>query len=452
MSDRALSKFAFLFALAFGANTQAAEPGSPYLGWGDEGSGDVDAPFVYGLSEDNRWREVSEAISLADQSVVVIGNISENGSLRIGLAKVTSAGTLDPAFGAYGGFWAGNSGSNWVTDAILDADGQILVSEGGTICRFNATYGALIGFESGNASCVDIATMAGFDGFRANGLVALPDGRMWVAGRVFLGVDWVYAALLRLNANGSLDATFNGTGYRLIEPPPGRTSIAFTGLRQASNGKLIAVGNVDDQLEFTVARFDANGNIENWPAKQHDFGTYSVAADFVLIDDPASSEDDIILATRFKNTVVKLDGQTGLPSADFGVDGFRTLTHDGRPLQPNRVRTAADGKLLIATIRYDTPDPETDEEGDGPFSIVRLLPAGTMDETFGTGGVSVLDYDGDSNPASETRAYEMGLAVMDDAVVAARPAVYDQSHSYETVLIAKRRLFGDSIFSDSFDQ
>src|SRR5262249_13168002 len=86
-------------------------------------------------------------------------------------------------------------------------------------------------------------------------------GRILVAGSTSAPGSNV-AALVRYNANGSLDATFGSGGKLVTSIPINGDSIALQ-----PDGKIVLAGAMPDPVtgapEFMTARFNANGTVDN---------------------------------------------------------------------------------------------------------------------------------------------------------------------------------------------
>lgn len=91
---------------------------------------------------------------------------------------------------------------------------------------------------------------------RANDLALQPDGKIVVVGSTFKSKDAAAFAVVRYNANGSLDSTF-GTG--------GKTTIALgandlaTAVAIQPDGKIVVAGNTSDLVHTNFALVRLHG-------------------------------------------------------------------------------------------------------------------------------------------------------------------------------------------------
>ncbi len=138
-----------------------------------------------------------------DGSIFIIGSIgSVGGVTRYGMAKLTSAGVLDTTFDA--GFLANGS-----QVALRLPDGKLLVDGYTGAVRLTAT-GAL------DATFTSL-TYDGDPGYKVRSIVLQADGKVIIGGK-FTGLNGTPRnRVARLNADGTLDTTFNADGLATTE-------------------------------------------------------------------------------------------------------------------------------------------------------------------------------------------------------------------------------------------
>jgi uncharacterized delta-60 repeat protein len=175
----------------------------------------------------------------------------------------------------------------------------------------------------------------------ASAVVIQPDGKLVVAGRTNIAGNTVFA-LARYNPNGSLDPAF-GTGG-LVTTEFGSTDQAFAVALQG-DGKIVTAGRRGSDV--IVARYNANGSVDS----------------------------------------------------SFGSTTGRVITNFGATEQALALVLQPDGRIVVAG-RTNKPAPN----GNFDFALARYEAAGTLDLTFGTGGLVTTDFGG-----SVDRAFAMAL-------------------------------------------
>jgi uncharacterized delta-60 repeat protein len=155
-----------------------------------DGSLDTNFAPVFGGPDDYPFRRVGTVIVQPDGKILVAGDFpSVNGTNTYGLARLNANGSLDTTFNpAVGGY-----------PIALQPDGKVLV---GGYARLNAD-GSLDGsFNPGT----------GANGIVAS-IIARSDGKVIIGGNFTTVNGTNRNRIARLNANGSLDSSFNpGTG------------------------------------------------------------------------------------------------------------------------------------------------------------------------------------------------------------------------------------------------
>ncbi len=186
----------------------------------------------------------------------------------IALVRYGTNGMLDRTFGQ-GGKVAIDFGSNESADGlVLQPDGKLVVVgttiEGGAavfaLVRYNKDGTLDAGFGNGGR----VTTLVG-DGAAASALVIQPDGKLVAAGSLVQPASLTNGfALARYNGDGSLDGTF-GSGGMVITPIFGDAlGVAYALLLQ-SDGRLVAGGFAVPGLndEFAVVRYNADGSLDS---------------------------------------------------------------------------------------------------------------------------------------------------------------------------------------------
>ena len=223
----------------------------------------------------------------------------------------------------------------------------------------------------------------------ANGLVIQSDGKIVTGGRGTGGT------LIRYNANGSLDTTFGTGGFATQMLAPYATEIIDVGLQ--SDGKIVFAGSQNDASGnhfFVVGRALPNGALDTSFGTdgfaRTAFGTGGVATKSLIIH----PDGKIVVAGYAFLTngvpavfaVARYDAAGNL-DAGFGAGGKVTTAFDDSSEfgdQPQAVALAPDGKIVVGGTHFS---PTTFRD----FQAARYNTDGSLDESFGVGGKVVLN-------------------------------------------------------------
>ena len=159
-----------------------------------------------------RFGDPGGAIGLQGDGKIVVADINGTCSgfsctQELGVARLMPDGTPDPAFGTNGLFSMAGGGRS-AAGLGIRPDGKIVVGyRGGGFSIYQLTPAGALDSGFGNAGVVSV-TLPNEDGnpLRGGAFSLLPDGRMVVARYLDLAVG-------RLLADGTPDATFNGSGF-----------------------------------------------------------------------------------------------------------------------------------------------------------------------------------------------------------------------------------------------
>jgi uncharacterized delta-60 repeat protein/LPXTG-motif cell wall-anchored protein len=278
----------------------------------------------------------------SDGKILLVGHSEVTGSIDFAAVRFNTNGTLDNTFGTTGKATAdiGNNSSDQVMSAILQADGKILIVGSSrvnnewdfAIARFN-TDGTLDNtFGTGGKTTTDL----GIDDW-GHSIAVQPDGKIVLAGYSWM-TDHNDFAVLRYNANGTLDNTF-GTGGKVTTVM--ESSEAFSVMLQADGKILVSGVSYNNSTSyFAAARYNTNGSLDN----------------------------------------------------TFGTGGKVTTDFDNNRSEAIAMTSQADGKIILAGTAYIGST--------YAFAVVRYNTNGSLDNTFGTGGKVTTVFNVASNAFS----------------------------------------------------
>ncbi|HSG04762.1 MAG TPA: PKD domain-containing protein, partial [Nitrospiria bacterium] len=246
---------------------------------------------------------------------------------------------------------------------------------------FPATGGAVI-------HNFDMSPILGHNS-QINDLVVQPNGQILAVGETYA------ATLTRYNSDGSLDTGFGTGGYVLWNQ--GFTfGSKFLALTIQPDGKIIAVGTHPGAFtapaNFAVLRYNSDGTPDTGfgPGMNGkvltDFGGLREQAEAVVVQ----SDGKIVVGGWARR-----DGRHTFAVARYNSDGtldgsFNKDDTPGKYKAPILTAPAGhntDAYLLDVAIQPDGKILGVGQGG-GQIILMRLLPGGTPDPTFGTGGFS----------------------------------------------------------------
>ena len=318
---------------------------------------------------------VDNIISLPSGKVLINGPFSGvNGTPTEGVALLNTDGTVDASFQAPG-LLNGRS----VYSLAMQPDGKVLI--GGD---FDQLYGASPRNRIARLN-VDGTLDATFDpGTGANDevlrLALQSDGKVLIGGRLTEVGGVARNRIARLNANGTLDATFdpgtgtNGTPWHLALQPDGKVLIG---------GSFTEVNGV---ARNRIARLNANGTLD----AAFNPGTGTNGAPLHLALQP---DGKVLIGGEF----TEVDGVARNRIARLNANGTLDTTFNpgaGADYIVNSVSVQPDGKVLIGGWF-------TQVGGEAHPRIARLMPAFTIGGTITglTGAGLVLRNNGSGDLA-----------------------------------------------------
>jgi uncharacterized delta-60 repeat protein len=413
----------FLVAAALAATpttTLAAGPGSldPTFGAGGKAQSNVNP------------NQVTNVALQPDGKIVVIASLADFNvaSLVFGVLRYLPSGTLDPSFGSGGVVrTAFTIGFNYPYSVAVQADGKIVVAGSASspnnstdaiaVARYNSN-GSLDGtFGSGGKLTTVLL------GFRdvAQTVIVQPNGKILVGGLALTcfgrgcGHD---TALVRYNANGSLDGTF-GSGGSVVTRGVGQVDA----LGLEGDGSVLALDRQGIGSN-PVARFDASGNPEPvaltgalGPISSLYNATFQPDGKIVLGGvAPGLCRHGVSVQVTRRTLGDSLDPQFNSPSFFFGSGQCN------RGDVAQAVAIASSGRVVVGGIAA-MPNFQS------AFGVARLNADGSLDQTWGTGGrVTTLFTGGDQVDA---------VAVQPDGKVLAVGNVFTDNMGHTAVALAR---------------
>jgi uncharacterized delta-60 repeat protein len=330
------------------------------------------------------------------------------------LVRYNPNGTTDPTFGSGGIVTTDILGNNdFLGDVLLQVDGKIVAvgcSHASStdpfqisMVRYNPNGALDPTFGSGGIQLFTLPNMS-FTDFVMTGALQ-SDGKILVAGFVNpIGTADFNSFVARFNPNGTSDPTFGDAGIVIIDFG---TSVleAFRNVAVQTDGKIVVTGTVPasgppNDTDMVTVRFNPNGS------QDPTFGTGGVViTDFAGGADTVSGlliqpDQKIVIAGESRVVSFKPNGGTvdddialvrynpnGSLDPTFGNGGKVSTDFNGGQDFASAIALQPNGKIIAA----GGAGPQ--QTGANDFGLVRYNPNGSLDPTFGNGGLVITDFD-----------------------------------------------------------
>ena len=345
-----------------------------------------------------------EPYGLAIQSngrIVVAGTSSIFAGGDISTARLLASGVFDPTFDSDGiAVTAVYAGDSEARSLAIQTDGKIVVGGGpgasGTeaeaaIVRYNSNGSLDTSFDGDGIRLFNLGIGSGDKYF--NDLTAQPDGQILAIGDTTYGISSLLVVedftILRLNPDGSSDASFDGNGVVRSQWCEQGSDLALQ-----ADGKIVAIGlqeRLSDPTKNGVCtqRFNSDGSVDTSLNFAPPDGTIKQTVlssqEFTAVEAIAALLNGKIYVagwgeipnqsySRAKLIRLNADGTLDTSFMDEGVYEYAngttsTYFNDLRVLSDGSLFVAGEGGTLIGGI------------------IAKFTPSGVLDTTFSGDGV-----------------------------------------------------------------
>ncbi len=308
--------------------------------------------------------------------------------------SINTDGLLDNTFGSLGTVISIIGTATEIHAVALQPDGKIVV--GGfatigtpkfTVARFNTNGSLDTSFGNGAGY---VTTVMGTDD-RVNGIVIQSDGKIVAGGYARPGGGVYQFVVVRYNANGTLDTTFNAAGATpgiQLTTLVGGTNATGTGIALQPDGKIVVGGSTGDgggNTVYGVVRYNANGTLDT-----QTFGAGTGIALAPNFGSAGNSCTGIVLQADGKIVLGgdNLNGVYRFATARFTTDGTLDTATFGNGLGYVLTAVGVGGtRGLAVTLQSDQKIVVCGFTDPGTTCIVaRYTTAGVLDTaTFGNG-------------------------------------------------------------------
>ncbi len=345
------------------------------------------------------------------------------------LLSAQNPGDLDPTFGNNGKVTTEIGSASFLVDIIdemaVQSDGKIIaagssrasdLSKQYTLARYNVDGSLDNTFGNNGVVILPTDVRQGF----IRTVEILADGKILAGAQAYDPNTGSTLVLFRLLGDGSLDPTF-GNG--------GKVSTNFymvaMDMKIQQDGKILIVG--DYQEKMTIIRFNADGSID---ASYADSG-YRVL-DMDGVNSSARSlaiqaDNKAVIAGFFDRYYEDLGGalnkwvvvrvnEDGTLDDTFGAGGYLTMSIGDGPDFSSAVGIQNNGKIIVGGHTWVSNEPFKYS-----FAIVRLNTDGSLDDSFGTDGMFI----GEFLPDDQNYINDIVVAPSDNIYASFFVSVYD---------------------------
>jgi uncharacterized delta-60 repeat protein len=355
--------------------------------------------------------DYGRAVAVQPDGKIVVAGYSYTGAANdFAVVRYQADGSLDPGFGGDGLVTTPIGANAFCYAVALQADGKIIAAGDSNwnfiLVRYN-TNGSLDTTFSGDGIVnTDIGT-ASEDACRA--VAVQGDGKIVAAGYSTAGVVRVLA-LVRYNADGSLDTDFDGDGKvtNAISVTYAESSAVAI---QPLDGCIVAAGYLHNgsNEDFAVVRYTGSGALDVTFAGDGiattDFGVGTDGGSAVAIQ----PDGKIVVGgygtpagTSYYDFAIARYNTDGSPDTDFAADGKAIVD-----LGPYRsiccaLALQADSKVILSGYAENSAEYD--------LAVIRCNSDGSLDSLFGENGIVTV-------PLSGTYEISYGIALQADGKI-----------------------------------
>jgi uncharacterized delta-60 repeat protein len=278
-------------------------------------------------------------------------------------------------------------------------------------------------FGTGGRTLVDFAATDDY----SQSIAVQPDGKLIVVGQSGI-YPMFHSALVRFNANGSLDQAFGMSGKATAALDPNGEGLSAIALQP--DGKIVVAGSQihnNFTVGMLVARFNSDGSLDqafgNGGSVLFNFGDMGSEGNAVVVQ----RDGKIIVAGEtgasygeLVDIAVARFNPDGTFDMSYGIGGKVRTHFPGEYNTGSRAFSAAlqlDDKLVVAGA-YKT------EAAPREFALARYNGDGSLDQGFGIGGMV-------HTTLGSAEAFAMDLAIQNDGKIVTAGYFYTGHHNHD---------------------
>lgn len=333
---------------------------------------------------------------------------------RITTTTDTGGGELDTSFGGGNGYVKYNGTNDDRGKSVaIQSDGKIVVAgwEGSNVMvlRYTASGTLDTTFGTGGKVIINLAGSAE----NAYAVEIQSDGKIVVAGWVNNTTTDTF--VLRLNSDGTTDTSFGTSGVVTLDLGGSTKSDQVYDLLIRSTGEILLLSQMylynTNAGSFAVTQLESDGTLDT------SFGSggtyYYTGGSDDIANRMALQSDGKLVITGHGNGSYWTTGSdlfamrlttSGAPDSTFGTSGISRLAVTGNQIGNGGVAIQSDGKIVIGGT-YEISGSAHD------FLVVRLTTSGALDTTFSGDGIATVHYT-DKNQGSTLQIQSDGRILL----------------------------------------
>lgn len=349
----------------------------------------------------------------ASGKTIVAGSTYPFGSwnANVILMRYNIDGTLDTSFGTSGKVITdlGINSFDYINSLAVLANGKILAS-GYTdtlgsgdvlLLRYNSDGSLDSSFGTAGVVITDVAASSDED---PGAFTIQSDGKILVHGYTTSG-GLYNLFLFRYNSDGSLDATFGTAGKVVTDIGVGSGDQGY-GLAFQTDGKIVVTGrtNANGNYDVFVIRYNSDGSLDA------SFGTGGKVITNVDFNDEAKDidlqADGKILVT---GTTTTIGGASDILLIRYNDDGSLDPTFGTGGVVSTDVGVASGDSAYKLALQADGKilvEGYTDANASANGILLRYNADGSLDASFGTGGKVIIDSGTNANDSLTALNYQ----------------------------------------------
>ncbi|TSJ46272.1 T9SS type A sorting domain-containing protein [Fluviicola chungangensis] len=323
--------------------------------------GSIDLSYIIGTGFTGLSNSGVSSIKLQpDGKLIAVGSFSGyNGTTRLGIARLTTNGSLDATFNPGSGF----NGTVW--DLDIQTDGKI-VAVGGFTSFYGQSSSRIARLNSNGTIDASFVIGSGFNTGYCTAVKIKNDGTIMVGGTHYSYNGTLCAYLVRINSNGSVEPVFSSNLGAALNSQVEDISIQ-------NDGKIIVLGSFSSYnltLTGSMLRLNVDGNLDETFNQGSGFNEFAGSMGFQadgkqVIGGNFSKYNGII-----QNKITRIYSNGDIDTTfDIG-EGFNNTVSTIRIQDDDKILVAGDFSLYNGLSR---------------LKIARLNPDGSLDSTFDPG-------------------------------------------------------------------